>query len=151
KVDSIELAGDHVEVSFKVEDGVEFGTETGASIKVKTLLGAMFLALEPAGSGQMDGGTQIPTSRTESPYDVVEAFEGLAERTGQIDVDQLRTSLETLSDLAANTPEEFRKALRGVSELSNNLARRDEQINTLLQNLKKVSGVLGDRDQDIIG
>lgn len=150
KVDTIELDGDHVKVSFKVEEGVEFGPETGASIKVKTLLGAMFLALEPAGSGQMDEGSEIPTERTDSPYDVIEAFEGLADVSGKIDVQQLKTSFETLSDLTANTPEEFRAALRGVSELSNNLARRDQQINTLLKNLQKVSGVLGDRDQDII-
>lgn len=151
KVDTIELDGDHVKVAFKVQEGVDFGPESRASIKVKTLLGAMFLALEPAGSGQMDEGDEIPTDRTESPYDVVQAFEGLADRAGKIDVKQLKTSLETLSDLTANTPDEFRAALKGVSELSNNLAARDQQINTLLKNLQKVSGVLGDRDQDIIG
>ncbi|MDN5896187.1 MAG: MCE family protein [Nocardioides sp.] len=150
KVDSIDLDGDHVKVSFKIQDGVDFGPDSRASIKVKTLLGAMFLALEPAGSGQMDQGDEIPVNRTESPYDVIEAFSGLADRAEKIDVNQLKTSLSALSDLAANTPEEFRAALKGVSELSNNLAARDEQINTLLKNLQKVSGVLGDRDQDIV-
>ena len=57
----------------------EFGTETGAAIKVKTLLGAMYLALEPAGAGQLEEGDEIPVERTSSPYDVVEAFSGLAE------------------------------------------------------------------------
>lgn len=150
KVEKLELDGDHVKVTFRVENDVDFGPDSGAAIKVKTLLGAMYLELEPAGSGQMNEGGTIPASRTTSPYDVVEAFEGLAETSGAIDVDQLKDSLGVLSDLTRNTPQEFRDALTGVSALSNNLAARDEQINTLLKNLRKVSGVLGDRDQDII-
>ena len=79
KVESVELDGDHVKVTFRVKTDSAFGTETGAAIKVKTLLGAMYLALEPAGSGQLDEGDEIPVERTSSPFDVVEAFSGLAE------------------------------------------------------------------------
>lgn len=150
KVDSVELDGDHVRVAFKVEDGAQFGPDSRAAIKVKTLLGAMYLSLEPAGSGQMDEEATIPVERTSSPYDVVEAFSGLAETSADIDTDQLATSLRTLADLTKNTPDEFRSALAGVSALSQNLAARDEQINTLLQNLRKVSGVLADRDDDLV-
>jgi phospholipid/cholesterol/gamma-HCH transport system substrate-binding protein len=150
KVEEVALEGDHVLVTFRVEDGAEFGTQTAAAIKVKTLLGAMFLSLEPAGSGQMSEGTEIPVERTSSPYDVVEAFAGLAETSEQIDTDQLAQSLTTLADLTRNTPEEFREALDGVSALSANVAARDEQINQLLGNLERVSKVLDARDQDII-
>lgn len=150
KIDKLELDGDHVKVSFRIQDGVDFGPDSRASIKVKTLLGAMYLELEPVGGGQMDKGTTIPMERTQSPYYVIDAVAGLAERSGRIDVDQLKDSLGTLADLTSNTPEEFRDALTGVSALSKNLAARDEQINTLLKNLRKVSGVLGSRDQDII-
>jgi phospholipid/cholesterol/gamma-HCH transport system substrate-binding protein len=55
-----------------------------------------------------------------------------------------------LADLTRNTPEEFRTALHGVSQLSSNIAARDEQINSLLKNLKRVSGVLHERDDDIV-
>lgn len=151
KVEKVELEGDHVRVTFRVDTDSEFGDDTHAAIKVKTLLGAMFLALEPAGSGQLDEGAEIPVERTSSPFDVVDAFSGLAETTERIDTDQLATSLTTLADLTRNTPEEFREALDGVSQLSANIAARDEQINSLLTNLKRVSGVLAERDDDIIG
>ncbi len=150
KVEDVELAGDHVRVTFRVDQGAEFGQETLAAIKVKTILGSMFLALEPAGSGQMDEGYEIPVERTSSPYDVVEAFTGLAETSQQIDTDQLAESLTTLADLSRNTPEEFRAALQGVSALSANVAAKNEQIGELLQNLDTVSTVLDERDQDII-
>jgi len=151
KVRGIELDGDKVRVEFQVDENAEFGPETGAEIRVKTLLGAMYVALEPEGSGQLEEGEEIPVERTSSPFDVVEVFEGLAERSEAIDTKQLARSLDTMAALTKNTPEEFKAALRGVSALSANVAARDEELNTLLRNLEKVSGVLGDRSEDIIG
>ncbi len=150
KVQSVELDGDHVRVTFRVKTDSDFGDQSRAAIKVKTLLGAMFLALEPAGPGQLEPDSEIPVERTSSPYDVVEAFSGLAETSEEIDTDQLAESLTTLSDLTRETPEEFRSALKGVSALSSNIAEKDEQINSLLTNLKRVSSVLNERDGDII-
>jgi phospholipid/cholesterol/gamma-HCH transport system substrate-binding protein len=151
KVDSISLDGGHVKVAFRIENGADFGTDTRAAIKVKTLLGAMYLSLEPAGPGQLPKGSEIPVDRTTSPYDVVQAFSGLARTSEQIDTHQLARSLTTLADLTRNTPKNFRQALAGVSALSGNLAARNEQIGTLLQNLRGVTTTLNARDQDIVG
>jgi phospholipid/cholesterol/gamma-HCH transport system substrate-binding protein len=151
KVDSVSLDGDHVKVAFRIENGADFGTDTRAAIKVKTLLGAMYLSLEPAGAGQLKKGSEIPTSRTSSPYDVVQAFSGLARTSERIDTHQLARGLTTLADLTRNTPHNFRQALSGVSALSDNLAARNEQIGTLLQNLRSVTTTLNARDQDIVG
>src|SRR5690242_15858055 len=81
KVESVALEGDHVRVGFRVDNGSGFGADTRADIKVKTILGSMYLALTPAGPGQLPEGTEIPESRTSSPYDVVDAFSGLAQRS----------------------------------------------------------------------
>ncbi len=150
KVQSVALDGDHVKVEFNVENGVEFGPASSAGIKVKTLLGAMYLSLEPAGEGQMDEGTVIPQSRTSSPYDVVDAFSGLADTSERIDTDRLARSLDTIAGLMKNTPEEFQAALKGMSALSTNIAARDEQLNELLGNMEKVSRVLADRNGDLV-
>jgi phospholipid/cholesterol/gamma-HCH transport system substrate-binding protein len=151
KVESIKLDGNHVKVGFKVDSGADFGPDTSAAIKVKTILGQMYLALQPSGSGQMKEGTTIPADRTSSPYDVVDAFSGLAEKAEAIDTDQLAQSFRTLAELTRNTPEEFRAALQGVSALSANVAKRDDQLNTLLKNLHTVAGVLDERDDDLVG
>jgi phospholipid/cholesterol/gamma-HCH transport system substrate-binding protein len=150
KVQEVGLAGDHVRVEFTVEDGVDFGRDTSAAIKVKTLLGAMYLALVPNGTGQLPEEAEIPVSRTTSPYDVVEAFSGLASTSERIDSDQLAQALDTMGALMRNTPEEFQSALRGMSALSENIAARDEQLQELLGNMRKVSTVLGDRNQDLV-
>ncbi|MCX6407403.1 MAG: MCE family protein [Propionibacteriales bacterium] len=150
KVRDIELEGNKVKVTFKVDKGTRLGRDTGAEIRIRTLLGAQFLALQPSGAGRLEKGGTIPESRTTPPYDVVQAFSDLSTTTEALDVDQISQALETLSDVAAQTPEEFRGAIRGVSDLSRNLAARDQQINTLLKNLKKVTGVINARDDQLV-
>jgi phospholipid/cholesterol/gamma-HCH transport system substrate-binding protein len=150
KVDTVELEDGHVKVGFKVETDADLGDQTQAEIRVQTLLGQMYLAVLPAGDGQLDAGGTIPVERTRSPFDVVDAFEGLAETSDGIDTDQLANALTTLSDLTRDTPEEFRSALSGLSALSKVVVKRDEQINSLLKNTQRVSRVLDDRDEDIV-
>lgn len=155
-VNDVALDGGQVKVTFKITEDEQFGAQTGAAIKVKTLLGSMYLDLIPAGEGQLEAGSEIPVDRTEEPFDVVDAFSGLADTIGDgstqsdIDTGQLTESLSVLADLTRNTPEEFRGALDGLSRLSSNLADRDDEINSLLTNLKRVSTVLDARDEDII-
>ena len=138
--------GDTYYANFSEAGGIKVGDE----VRIAGVRGDMFLAIEPAGSGQMAEGTTIPVERTSSPYDVVQAFEGLADTAGDINTDQLAQSLTTLADLSRNTPEEFQGALEGVSALSSNVAAKNDEINSLLKNLRRVSTVLDDRDQDII-
>ena len=150
KVTGVELDEDKVITTFKVDTPSEFGQQTVAAIKVKTLLGAMYLSLEPEGPGQLKEDSTIPVSRTRSPYDVVDAFSGLANRAEQIDTDQLADSLDTLAELTKDTPAAFQGTLRGLSRISATVASRNQQIGELLQNLHTVSGVLAERDQDIV-
>ncbi|MEZ0577942.1 MCE family protein [Nocardioides sp. MH1] len=150
KVESIELDDGHVKVGFQIKTDAKLGDETKAAIKVKTILGSMFLSIEPSGGGELKEGDTIPPERTMSPFNVVDAFSGLAKTSADINTDQLAKSLSTLADLTRNTPEEFRAALKGVSALSEVVASRDEQINSLLKSLERVSTVLDARDSDIV-
>lgn len=149
KVKDIQLAGDKVRVQFLIDEGVRFGVKSGAEIRVRTLLGSMFVAVVPDGDGQLKTGTTIPVERTVSPYDVIAAFSGLSETTDRIDTEQLGTALNTLADVAGQSPDEFKGTLDGVSALSRNVAARDQQINSLLTNLEDVSGVLADRNTEL--
>lgn len=146
RVEDITLDEGHVRVQFRIDDGTSFGTDTAASIRVKTLLGAMYIALEPAGTGQLEPESEIPLSRTTSPYDVVEAFSGLATTEQRINTRRLAKSLNVMADLFRDTPDEVKASLTGLSRLSRNVAARDEQLNTLLQNASKLSKVLADRN-----
>ncbi|MEV7092289.1 MCE family protein [Amycolatopsis sp. NPDC051045] len=145
RVSEVRLRGDHVLVSFKAK-GAWLGEETGAAIRLKTVLGQKYLALDPQGEGTLDPGKPIPRSRTTVPYDILTAFGELASTVDRIDTTRLAKSFDTLSATLANTPPSVRAALTGLSRLSDSLASRDSRLATLLRNTRVVSQTLVDRD-----
>lgn len=147
EVTDVELVVDKVVVSFRVEDAW-IGDATTAAIKLKTLLGRKFLALHPTGSSTLDPDVPIPLDRTVTPYDVTEAFEGLATTAGAIDTDQLAESFRTISDTFANSPRHVRSALDGLTALSKTISSRDAQLAELLANTRQVTRTLaGSNDE----
>ncbi len=145
RVTELKLRGDRVLVSFKAKD-VWLGDATGAAIRLKTVLGQKYLALDPEGEGTLDPGQPIPRSRTSVPYDILAAFGELSSTVDKIDTARLAKSFDTLSATLANTPQSVRAALTGLSRLSDSLASRDQQLGTLLANTRTVSQTLVDRD-----
>jgi phospholipid/cholesterol/gamma-HCH transport system substrate-binding protein len=145
KVTSVRLAGDHVLVAFRVSD-VWMGDQTTAAIRVKTLLGQKYLALDPVGTVALDPDQAIPRSRTTAPYDVIEAFNGLATTVGQIDTGQLADSFRVLTQTFQNSPDSVREALDGLSTLSQTISSRDEQLAALLANTRQISTTLAERN-----
>jgi phospholipid/cholesterol/gamma-HCH transport system substrate-binding protein len=146
-VSNVALAGDHVKVSFRVRNAW-IGDQTTAAIKIKTLLGQKYLALDPEGERALASSQPIPLQRTMAPYDVVEAFSGLSQTVGQINTQQLAQSFRTISDTFAGTPADVRGALTGLSALSQTIASRDDQLQQLLQNTAAVTKTVADRDAE---
>lgn len=148
KVDEVELAGDHVKVTFRVKGDPQLGAHTGASIRIKTILGAKYLALEPKGSGRLKPGSEIPVSRTVPAYDVVAAFSDLTTTTEQIDKQRLAESLDTISATFEDAPEEVKASIQGLSKISRTVASRDEALRGLLDHANGVTGVLAERKDE---
>jgi phospholipid/cholesterol/gamma-HCH transport system substrate-binding protein len=148
KVSDVELDGDRVVVTFRVKDAW-IGDRTGAAIKIKTLLGQKYLSLEPDGTGVLDPSQRIPLSRTTAPYDVLEAFRGLAETVDAVDTEQLARSFEVISQTFADTPDEVRGALNGLRSLSDTVASRDAELANLLANTRQISQTLAERDAEV--
>ena len=111
----------------------------------------MYLALEPAGAGQLDEGGEIPVERTSSPYDVVEAFEGLAETSER---DRHRPARGVADHAGRPHPQHPRGVPRRRSTACPGCRRTSPPATSrstrLLGNLERVSTVLDERDQDIV-
>ena len=148
QVSDVELEGDHVAVSFRVDDAW-LGDNTSAAIKIKTLLGQKYLSLDPRGQHEMSTSDPIPVQRTMAPYDVIQAFSGLSNQVGQINTQQLADSFHTLSDTFSNTPGQVRGAVNGLSALSRTIASRDQQLKQLLDNTSGVSKTVAERNDQV--
>ena len=150
RVQDLTLEGDTVYVDFEVENGVELGGETRASVEVLSLLGEKFLEVEPAGSGELDPEDVIPVERTASAYDIVGVFGDLTSTTERIDKDQLRQALDIVGDTVNRSATEIAASFDGIARLSRTVASRDERIQALLQSSRGVSRLLSARSQDIV-
>src|SRR4051794_39498244 len=137
-------------VTFDVDNGVELGQESRASVEVLNLLGEKYLNVQPAGAGELASDDVIPTDRTESAYDIVGVFSDLTRTTERIDTDQLSKALDVVADTTNQAAPEIEQSFRGIARLSRSVASRDEQIQALLHSAQQVSGVLADRSQDLV-
>lgn len=149
KVISVGLDGDHVLVKFRMKKQSDLGTLTRASIRIKTLVGAEYLAIEPNGPGHLSPSTDIPVSRTDSPFAIQDAFGDLSKTVDRIDTGQLAKAFDTLSDTFKDTPDNVQAALTGLSRLSQTVASRDQQLQDLLTHAGNVTDVLAKRNAQL--
>jgi phospholipid/cholesterol/gamma-HCH transport system substrate-binding protein len=151
RVQDVELKDSHtVVVTFDVDNGVEFGTDTSASVEVLSLLGEKYLELQPAGPGQLSSDDVIPLGRTQSAYDIVGVFSDLTTTTERIDTDQLSQALDVVADTTNKAAPEIEQSFRGIARLSQSVASRDDQIQALLKGSQSVSKVLAARSEDLV-
>ena len=70
-VEQVRINGTHVTVTFHTDGDVRLGSETRAAIKTSSAVGERYLALFPAGTGEL---TRVPLTRTSVPYDLTAAL-----------------------------------------------------------------------------
>lgn len=145
EVTGIELDQAVVVVTFRAK-GVELGDQSRAAVRIKTLLGQKYLAVESAGRGELD--EAIPLERTTTPFDVTAAFSELSETVGEIDTVQLEASFTALADAFRDTPESLRATVGGLAALSRTISSRDEELAALLEASSDVTGTLASRNAE---
>ncbi|MBJ7336344.1 MCE family protein [Mycolicibacterium sp.] len=149
QVDSVELDGPRVLVTFNVDDDIHLGDRTEAAIKTKSLLGAKILEITPRGDGQQSG--PIAMERTRSPYQLPDALGDLTSTISGLDTRQLSDSLSVLANTFSDTPPSLRVAVAGIARFSDTLDKRDTELRRLLSNANKATGVLAERSDQIVG
>ncbi|GAA5148915.1 hypothetical protein GCM10023321_11920 [Pseudonocardia eucalypti] len=149
KVDSVELAGDHVRVEFNVAGPGNLGELTGAAIKSATSLGVRYLAVLPSGGGQLPAGAEIPLARTTSPYDLTQILGQLTQHSARLDKQQLAKALDTVATTLKGTPAALHGALDGVNRLTQLVAQEDQALRELLGRANTVTGVVAQRNREL--
>ncbi|MCV7032500.1 MCE family protein [Mycobacterium sherrisii] len=147
KVNSVDLDGDRVLVTFKVDDYVHLGDLTEANVRTKSLLGAKVLEVTPRGDGELK--SAIPLERTRSPYQLPDALGDLSKTINGLNTNSVSDALSTLANTFRDTPPALRDAVQGVARFSQTLGDRDAQLRKLLANASKSTAVLSERADEI--
>ncbi|MEV5834528.1 MCE family protein [Nocardia sp. NPDC052112] len=142
------LAGDHVVVTMKLRRGLPLGSDTGAAIKLTTLLGSRYIELRPAGSGHLQGNS-IPLSHTEVPYDLQTALQNATTTFSTIDADRVAQTMNALTEQLRGTPALMPEMLQNIRTLAAVIADRRTQIGSLLSSTEQVTTVLRDQQAEL--
>ncbi|NLU81704.1 MCE family protein [Rhodococcus sp. HNM0569] len=137
RVENIELAGTHVDVEFRLDDGQPLGNQTTATVRLKTVLGKRYLEVVPG--GVVDDEKVIPLSRTTVPYSLDEVSADATDAAQNIDVESLEAMMTTLTQVMPNDPDQLGRALAGMSGASAAFARNGEQVDQLLSMSRNLS------------
>ncbi|OYN77091.1 MlaD family protein [Mycolicibacterium sphagni] len=141
KVTSMKLAGDHVEASLEVRDDVVLGKDSKAVIKVATILGSRYLALEPEDGGSLPDNT-FDLAHTEVPYDLQAALADVTTTYEQVDTDAFAKSLGILGTQMQGLPAVVPQAMQNIQTLSTVIADRRDQLGALLKSTDMISSTL---------
>lgn len=141
QVSGVSLAGDKVAVTFRVK-GAWVGSTSTVAIKLWSLLGGKYLAVDPSGPSPQRPGTPIPLARTTAPFDVTQALTSVGQRLSQINTAQLEKSLATLATAFKGTAPSVRQALTGLADLSESIGSKDAEVTSLLHSAAQVSKTL---------
>jgi phospholipid/cholesterol/gamma-HCH transport system substrate-binding protein len=147
-VTSVALDGDRVRVGMSVKGDHPVGTDSHADIKIETLLGQMYVDLEPAGPGAVANDT-ITEADTSTPTGITTAFQGLGARAGAINAQQLAKSFDVVAATFKDTPASVRSSLTGLRRLSTTIASRNSQLTSLLAKANDVTTTLASHDVQI--
>ena len=152
RVQGLELVDDRVLVTFEVDNDVDFGTESRASVEVLNLLGEKYLQLDPAGPGQQSEDEPIPLERTDSAYDIVGVFGDLTTTTEELDTDQLdlfgdldslgKDEASDASALTQTVPRRRAAPVRDVAPSNTKASRPSRRLRGSRRLMKVVLGVL---------
>lgn len=170
-VTDVELANGDALVSFTTDGKYPLGSLTTAHIRTGSLLGERVIALQSEGTGTLGSTDVIPVSRTSSPYSLTDAVGDLTTNTAGTDTASLNQSLDTLSATIDQIAPQLGPTFDGLSRLSRSindrnetladllagagevtevLAQRSQQLNTLILNANDLLGVLNDRREAIV-
>jgi phospholipid/cholesterol/gamma-HCH transport system substrate-binding protein len=148
KVTSVSLDGNVVHVGMKVNNDTDVNAGSTADIKIETLLGQVFVALNPTGTSSLPHNT-IGVADTTTPTSITTAFNGLGKRAGNIKVNQLAKSFDVLATTFRNTPPSVRASLTGLERLSTTIASRDAQLSALFSRTNSVTATIASHDAEI--
>lgn len=148
-VTGMRLNGDRVTVDMRVQNNIDLGKDSRATIMITTILGSRYVSLAPGGGGPLEDNT-IDLNHTAVPYDLQQALQDVAVNYGEVNTDQLAAALNALAKQVQGMPPLVPRAMDNLKRLSTVLADRREQLGEMLKTMDHVTGTLR-RQQSSIG
>ncbi|WP_240431228.1 MlaD family protein [Mycobacterium kyogaense] len=148
-VTDVRIAGDHVDVTTRLDRDVIVPTDVRAVLQQATVLGDIYVALEPPQDadrtvGAMTPGARIPLTQTISPPQLEDTIAHMANFIGSGSIQRAQNSLIRINSVTPATDEVRRvvsQVTADVTDLSDNIGT----VDTLIQGVQQTANVLAVR------
>ena len=148
KISSVKRLPQAVRMTLEINKGIKLSRGTGASIRLRTLLGKKFIDLSDPGSGpQMPSGALIPMSRTRPATDVDQVINAVRGSVQHTDVAALNQVMRSFDQVMAGKEGDVHQLLTDLGGLATTLSQRKDDIDRLLAASNKLSAAVDDRRQ----
>ena len=148
-VDSVTLAGNAVDVTMTIHDGVVLPRHTAADIQVETLLGVVDVTLDPVsgwGHPLRNGAYLTDTSVPTEFYQLNNVAGHLLQRS---DATALNNMVESLANITKGKQQQVAQIIEGLGKLTTTVSDRSAQVSQLIDSSNSLAGVLAQHDQQL--
>ncbi|HUQ38644.1 MAG TPA: MCE family protein [Acidimicrobiales bacterium] len=152
KVTKVQVVGDHVRVTMRINDDVPVPADVQATIIPLSLIGERYVQLFPAwtdGVSRARPGTVIPRNRTSIPVEPDEALAAFKEFLDALDPQATGRLVKNLADDLQGNGQRLNDALGGLGRLAGTLADKDVQLAQLIDNFDDLTVTVATREKDL--
>jgi len=142
KVTSIKVDGLHAKVAFSVAKDVQLPAETNAVVRQTSMLGEMFIDLEPDGNGVLKDGTTIPLSRTRRAAQLEQVVQLGGQLVNQVTADNFNRMIDTFDDAWGGHPETLQHLFDAMSGASKALDTNRDALGATIDKVEQVAASL---------
>ena len=142
KVTSIKVDGLHAKVGFRVAKDVHLPSQTDAVVRQTSMLGEMFIDLEPNGDGVLKDGTTIPLSRTRRAAQLEQVVQLGGQLVNQVTADNFNRMIDTFDDAWGGHPETLQHLFDAMAGASNALDANRDALGQTIDKVEQVAASL---------
>ncbi len=150
-VTGIDLDGDRAKVTFEVDGSRPVTSTTRAAVRYQNLLGQRYLELiqdDTAGT-PLASGASFAADRTVPSFDITTLFDGFQPIFETIDTEQVNRFTQNVLELVQGDGSGLGPVLRDLDGLTTYTQQREQLIVLLVRNLGSISGVVGQRSEQL--
>jgi phospholipid/cholesterol/gamma-HCH transport system substrate-binding protein len=145
-VTKVGLAGDHVDVTARIDRDVRVPSNVHAVLQQATVLGDIYLALEQAADTRLatpplDPGDRIPLDQTTSPPQLEDTIASMANFIGSGSIQRAQTTLIRINKVTPSKDEVHRVVSQITTDLGQ-LSDNIDTVDTLINSVSQTSTVL---------
>jgi virulence factor Mce-like protein len=152
RIARVQTQGDRVRVDMVIDGGVNLPADVNATIVPESLIGERYVQLFPAwtdGKPKARSGLVLGFDRTSIPVEPDEALAALKHLLDTLDPNATGRLVKNLADDLNGNGSNLNGAIKGLAQLSDDFAAKDQQIASLVDHFDRFAATLDTREQQL--